>query len=100
MAKSLFVISDLHLGGAEGFQMCSPAGRDRLAAFIDHVGRCTKDGDVHLVINGDVVDFLAEKEFASFTSDDLQATRKLASVIQSTGAVWKSLHDLLRAGGR
>lgn len=35
MERTLFVISDLHLGGAEDFQMCSAAGRVRLARFID-----------------------------------------------------------------
>jgi len=101
MSKSLFVISDLHLGGAEGFQMCSPAGRDRLVAFIDHVGSQQRRGhEVQLVINGDIVDFLAEEQFASFTSDDAQARRKLASIIASTGAVWTALKSLAASGCR
>ena len=36
MKTSLFVISDLHLGGGHDFQMCSPVGRKRLAEFISY----------------------------------------------------------------
>ena len=101
MSKSLFVISDLHMGGAEGFQMCSPAGRERLAAFIDYVGSQRGAGhDVHLILNGDIVDFLAEQDFSSFTNDDEKARRKLASIISTTRPVWTALHDLVATGGR
>lgn len=67
--KCLYVISDLHLGGAPaagedpGFQMCPPEMRDRLARFIDWIARPRADGaDLELVINGDFVDFLAEPD--------------------------------------
>jgi UDP-2,3-diacylglucosamine pyrophosphatase LpxH len=101
MSKSLFVISDLHLGGGEGFQMCSPAGRERLVAFIDHVGSQRRRGhEVQLVVNGDIVDFLAEEPFASFTGDDDEARRKLARIIASTAPVWQALRDLIASGCR
>lgn len=101
MGKSLFVISDLHLGGGPGFQMCSPAGRDRLAAFIGYVGMQQRPGHaVHLVIAGDIVDFLAEQDFASFTNDDDKAFRKLEAIIESTRPVWTALHELVAAGCR
>ncbi len=101
MRKSLFVISDLHLGGGPGFQMCSPVGRDRLAAFIGYVGTQQQPGHaVHLVIAGDIVDFLAEQDFASFTNDDDKAVRKLEAIVDSTRPVWTALHDLVAAGAR
>jgi len=56
---SLFVISDLHLGGAPehgdkpSFQMCSPIARTRLAEFIEYIStQRAADRAVQLVING------------------------------------------------
>ncbi len=100
MKRSLYVISDLHLGGAEGYQMCAAAGRERLVAFIRHLVARSKATPVHLLLNGDVVDFLAEKEFASFTNDDHAATEKLARIIDSTRPVWDALSDFARSGAR
>ena len=37
MAQQVFVISDLHLGGEPGFQMCGPEGQALLAKFIPWV---------------------------------------------------------------
>ena len=104
---SLFVISDLHLGGkpAEGdkpsFQMCTVAGQSRLASFIDWVGRQrSESNDVHLLINGDIVDFLAEEAFSSFTNGDDEARDKLKQAIKHTQGVWKALRDYVSGGGR
>ena len=107
MKKSIFVISDLHLGGAPAqdgkpsFQMCSPAGQTRLAEFIRYVADQRSPGcDVHLVINGDIVDFLAEKEFAAFTAQDAVAGKKLSSIFERTDEVWKNLEAFVGAGCR
>lgn len=53
----LHVVSDLHFGGREGFQIFDQ-GRE-LAALVDLLatGKASKVG---LVLNGDIVDFLAE----------------------------------------
>ena len=103
MKKSIFVISDLHLGGAPAqdgkpsFQMCSPAGQTRLAEFIRYAADQRSPGcDVHLVINGDIVDFLAEKEFAAFTAQDAVAGEKLSSIFERTDEVWKNLEAFCR----
>ncbi len=103
MDTSIFVISDLHLGGREGFEMCTPQGRQHLATFIDHVtGVCT-ERDVRLVINGDVVDFLAEPDkagnFVGFTLDQTLAVAKLEHVFERSQAVWQALRRLGAAGG-
>jgi UDP-2,3-diacylglucosamine pyrophosphatase LpxH len=64
LAHQVFVISDLHLGGrageqgARGFQMMTHP--DRLASFIDAIGR-PGPGTKELIIAGDFVDFLAQE---------------------------------------
>lgn len=55
--RDIYVISDLHLGGAEGFQIMRRP--DALAAFIEGLARKTLPPK-ELVIAGDFVDFLAE----------------------------------------
>lgn len=102
-----FVISDLHLGGAPGgdgmpsFQMCSSEGRARLAEFIQYAAaQRSFDCDVHLILNGDIVDFLAEEKFASFTNDDEAARNKLQQIIKTTGEVWDGLRSFVRSGAK
>jgi UDP-2,3-diacylglucosamine pyrophosphatase LpxH len=94
--RHLYVISDLHLGGAPeqdgrpGFQMCPPEARRRLARFLRHVlreaERATAGDSTELVINGDLVDFLAEKKFQAFTRPSEDAVAKLGAIIKSTDA--------------
>ena len=101
MQRSLFVISDLHLGGAEGYQMCPPAGQKLLAEFVQYLSALqTSGGHIHLVLNGDVVDFLAEEDFSSFTSSDKDATDKLDRLIHRTLPVWNSLAAFAVSGAR
>lgn len=99
--ESLFVISDLHLGGDTGFQMCTPRGRRRLASFIRAIPGLLAPSQLgHLVLAGDIVDFLAEQPFAAFTADDSAATAKLARIMDhgDTADVWDALRDLVSAG--
>src|ERR1700704_4842229 len=92
-AHHVYVISDLHLGGAPqrgdvpSFQMCPPESRRRLARFIHQIrqpspARAERDS-VELVINGDLVDFLAEKPFEPFTPSGSAAADKLRSIIRT-----------------
>ena len=105
MRTRLFVVSDLHLGGepgtdgAPGFQMCPPANQARLARFIASLPGRSKDADVRLVIAGDIVDFLAEKEFAPFTLAPAAARAKLSRVLGGTRPIWTGLGEFLRRGG-
>jgi UDP-2,3-diacylglucosamine pyrophosphatase LpxH len=109
MRTRLFVVSDLHLGGspAKGgepaFQMCTPAGRADLARFIEWAGGQQSGEDrVHLVVAGDIVDFLAEDRaggFRAFTNDDVLATRKLAAILDDTKEVWQALSRYVHKGG-
>lgn len=90
MKASLLVISDLHLGGAPAdpvqgkpsFQICSAEGQQRLVQFIQWATtRKTDTHDVHLVLAGDIVDFLAEVDAAegpcAFNAKQSDALRKL-----------------------
>lgn len=104
----LFVISDLHLGGAPAsdgkpaFQMCTERGRSELCRFIAYAaGQGAADRDVHLVIAGDIVDFLAEERaggFRPFTADDALAEAKLAAIIADTADVWEALRRFVASG--
>ena len=99
MPRSVIVISDLHIGGAPGFRICSDAGRTLLANFLASVADEARGGhDVHLVVNGDAVDFLAEEPFEVFTGDNRAATAKLRSILQSSEDVWKQFRAVAAAG--
>src|SRR6185503_17765638 len=66
--RRTFILSDLHLGGDTGFQMCPPRNQAALAALIfSFAQQHRKDMDVQLVLGGDIVDFLAETPYTSFT---------------------------------
>lgn len=54
----IFVISDLHLGGVPGHRIF--ANQPELLLLLDHVRQRPGKLRVGLVINGDLVDFLAE----------------------------------------
>ncbi len=105
----LFVISDLHLGGlpgpdgTPGFQMCPSAGQKRLADFIRWISEQRDGGSPHLVVAGDIVDFLAEADaagsFSSFTADETAAGRKLEHVLDITAVVWSALARFVERGG-
>ncbi len=99
MATQVFVISDLHLGGAPGFQMCSPAGRKLLAEFVRSVTALHLPGlDAHLVIAGDAVDFLAEDPSSAFTADEAEAVRKLDLIFEHSAEPWAALAAHVAAG--
>ncbi|WP_168787968.1 metallophosphoesterase [Paraburkholderia aromaticivorans] len=97
MRKTLFVISDLHLGGApgteeaRGFQITPPRTQTLLARFIDGLPGRSPECDVRLVIAGDIVDFLAEEPFQAFTGDPQAACAKLDRILAETAPVWEAL---------
>lgn len=101
MRRTLYVISDLHLGGAEGYQMCAAGGQLRLTEFIRYlIAKQASKEQIHLLLNGDVVDFLAEKEVASFTCNDQDATAKLTHIIDRTRPIWDALAAFASSGAR
>ena len=92
------VVSDLHLGGADGFQIFG-AGAE-LARFVDHLAGQPAGRRVALVINGDFVDFLAEAPSAYF--DPAGATAKLDRVVgdPAFAAVFAALQRFTAAADR
>lgn len=105
MDKAIFVISDLHLGGDEGFQICSAEGRRRLTRFIDWVATQKREGtEIQLVLNGDIFDFLAEEDeaggFSAFVVDESKARRKLKRIENGCEAVLAALRRFATAGNR
>ncbi|CAB3801386.1 MULTISPECIES: metallophosphoesterase [Paraburkholderia] len=63
----LYVISDLHLGGTQGFQIFGSAAE--LAWLISDLARRDPEQEIALVINGDFIDFLAEPNATYFDPD-------------------------------
>jgi UDP-2,3-diacylglucosamine pyrophosphatase LpxH len=105
MKTHLFVVSDLHLGGepgpdgAPGFQMCPARNQQRLADFISQLPKAGPGEETRLVLAGDVVDFLAEQHFSTFTQDQEAAAAKLQSIIGRTRVVWDALASFVAARG-
>jgi UDP-2,3-diacylglucosamine pyrophosphatase LpxH len=105
MDKTLIVISDMHLGGAApdanspGFQICSAEGQKLLADFLGWIAEEHRPtSPIHLVVNGDSVDFLAEEPFAAFTADQLAAEEKLKAIIGRTRPIWDAFRAVVAAG--
>jgi UDP-2,3-diacylglucosamine pyrophosphatase LpxH len=97
----IYVISDLHLGGVPaadgkpGFQICSPRSQQMLAEFIGRLPKSTETDECQLIINGDLVDFLAEEPFEAFTADPKRARDKFLSIVKSTAPVWAALRHFV-----
>ncbi|HYV98067.1 MAG TPA: hypothetical protein VE967_11475 [Gemmatimonadaceae bacterium] len=113
MNRQTFIISDLHLGGVyardaapndRGFRICTHA--NDLARFIDALtAKPAGDPMIELVINGDLVDFLAERnaqtgEFASFNFDQDAALRKLGDIVTRDRVIFDALGRFLARGHR
>jgi UDP-2,3-diacylglucosamine pyrophosphatase LpxH len=105
MKQDIYVISDLHLGGepgadgGPGFQMCPPSTHARLAEFLARLPAPSNGCDVRLVLAGDIVDFLAEKEFRAFTSDEDEVCQKLHQILARSVPVWDGLAGFVERGG-
>lgn len=89
----LQVVSDLHLGGREGFQIFASA--TELAWLARQVAASTVAGEAALLINGDFIDFLAEEVPRPFDPDG--AAAKLDRVLADAQfkPVFDALADLL-----
>ena len=94
----LHVVSDLHLGGAEGFQIFD-AGAE-LAWLADQVANSSAPGLAALVVNGDFIDFLAEAPALAF--DPQGATAKIDRVMgdPAFAPVFAALRGLLAQPNR
>jgi UDP-2,3-diacylglucosamine pyrophosphatase LpxH len=94
----LHVISDLHIGGIPGFQIFGSG--DLLATFVDHLRARPTDRRVALVINGDMVDFLAEPNAHYFDPANAVAKLKRISEDQAFKPVWRALNEFVGTPNR
>ena len=87
----LYVVSDLHLGGQQGFQIFN-SGKEfnQLAQYLKMRSPGKK---IALLINGDLVDFLAEKPAIHF--DPEGAVTKLDRIVEDPAfsVVWNGLRE-------
>jgi UDP-2,3-diacylglucosamine pyrophosphatase LpxH len=110
--RDVFVISDLHIGGSysadgngrkRGFRLCTHV--DSLTRYVSAIARRSAENRAELVINGDLVDFLAEEggagpRWTPFVTDEGEACRRLDRIVERDAAFFEALRDLLRRGHR
>lgn len=89
----LHVVSDIHMGGLPGFQILREG--KRLASFIRWVGQQRTDGYVGLVLNGDVIDSLAE-DIGGYVAAD-QAETMITRIFNdhSFVPIWDALREFV-----
>ncbi len=97
----LWVVSDIHMGGERSFQIF-PHGK-RLAKFIEYVGARRPNEQVALVLNGDIIDSLAEDCVPGYVALDVDTALRMMERIAADEAfapVWKALADFVCIAGR
>lgn len=94
--SALYVVSDLHLGDDPERSIFQDTGR--LAATIRALTSERSDGDVALVLAGDVVDFLAEAPQKRF--DPEGAAAKLDTIARNYAPVFEALRAFTATPGR
>jgi len=113
LARQVYIISDLHLGGVyadpaspnpedRGFRICTQG--EKVAEMVDALAaKPAGETRIELVINGDLVDFLAEREkdppyWSPFTSMEDAAVAKLEAIVARDQALFDALGRLLDKG--
>lgn len=92
---SLYVISDLHMGGKTGFQILRET--DRLANFINWVDEQQPGDHIGLVLNGDVIDTLAEEDVNGYIAVD-NAVDIVKRIIEDDAfnGIWQALKNFVK----
>lgn len=96
--EELHVISDIHMGGKPGFQILRET--QRLANFINRVAAQQPGVRVALVLNGDVIDTLAEDVSGYVAVDEAEATLKRIMGDASFVPIWDALADFVHTDQR
>ena len=94
----IHVISDLHIGGETGFQILRETGR--LAGFIRWVAAQKPEGRVALVLNGDVIDTLAEESGGYIAVDNAETVIKRIMADPAFAPIWEALADFVKTANR
>jgi UDP-2,3-diacylglucosamine pyrophosphatase LpxH len=94
----IHAISDIHMGGNRlDFQILRET--KRLANYIGWVGRQRPGGRVALVLNGDIIDTLAEDIHGYVAVDEAVATIQRIMKDPSFTGIWKALADFVKLEG-
>lgn len=94
----MYSVSDLHMGGPEGFQILRDT--KRLAAFIRQVAGQRPDDRVALVLNGDVIDTLAEDCGGYIATVNAGDVVKRIMDDKAFEQVWDALSDFVGTDNR
>ncbi len=94
----LHVVSDLHMGGRGGAQILRETGR--LAHFIKRLAAQRPQGQLALVLNGDVFDTLAEDVAGYVAVDDARSTVERIINDASFAPIWDALAAFVTQPGR
>lgn len=87
----IHVVSDLHMGGLQGFQILRET--KRLALFIRWVANRRPNDKVALILNGDVIDTLAEESGGYIAVENAVAVVQRIMGDPSFSPVWDALAD-------
>jgi UDP-2,3-diacylglucosamine pyrophosphatase LpxH len=118
VTRRTYIISDLHLGGVypvavaepgrptadRGFRICTHTAD--LTRFIDALAaKPPENPSIELVVNGDLVDFLAERDpetgmFGAFSFKQSSALRKFEAIVARDRNVFDALGRFLARGHR
>lgn len=103
--SELYVVSDIHLGGRrdaqDNFQIFNRG--ERLGNLIRYIAEQRLDENVALVLNGDIIDSLAEDEVPGYVALDSGTAQRMMTHICRDPAftpVWKSLADFVKTPKR
>jgi len=94
----LYVVSDIHMGGRPGFQILKES--KRLANFIRSLGQQRPEGAVALVLNGDIIDSLAEDIGGYIAADDAVTMMTRIFNDPTFTPVWEALKHFVSRPGR
>ena len=94
----IHVISVLHMGGSQGFQIFRET--KRLANYVRWVGQQRPGGRVALILNGDVIDTLAENISGYLAVDEAVLIVQRIMRDPSFGQIWDALADFVKLEGR
>jgi UDP-2,3-diacylglucosamine pyrophosphatase LpxH len=92
----IYVVSDIHMGGRPGFQIFKHV--KRLGRLAEHLGKVRAGDNVALVLNGDVIDSLAEDIRGYVGTQD--AEPMMEGIYKTFAPVWKGLEKFIREPGR
>lgn len=94
----VYSVSDLHLGGVKGFQIFDQG--DLLARTVHMIAALPPGRRVALVLNGDVVDFLAEPEARYLDVEGAHEKLKRIEADAAFRPVFDALRQLVRTPDR